>query len=618
MSGARSTRTACDGLNPSRVSTASPCLGCSKAARDTSITISNGLKIIRARYGLPYDELPNLEVASLGRYLQFLLMQGKERASVLFPRRQGRPDVEGLTPLIRLGRKERWELAHSVNSIKRNLPAGCLSCRTSRQDEWRRLAFSLPPPSDPEYISFVKKEVTRLFPPCWDRGYTQGVNHFLPNASSREQAFPGGPGLRADHLWKGRREEFIRKCTSEIPLGIMKARFKEVLSAGKVRPLVIFDHEMDLLAPLHKKVYRHLMKQDWLLLGPPTPDRIKSVCVGHYQTSVDLVNATDGLCSDVTHTILDTMFFNAIEIPRTIRDFAHESIRPSVRSPSGAFWGEVVHGQMMGSYLSFPLLCVQSYLAARWAARFDECARFLVNGDDCIISASRPVLTEDYPKSFRLNSEKTIRAENTVEINSTVFLRTGGAWREVKHLRRGGFLPTFSGMLHAASAVRHSVPWTDAFIRARIGRRWGMLPSQLGLTPRSRVAWRREHKMRAKRGYTALPSQEDVRCHDLLMKVDGVPDPDEKEALLDFFWQHGRDGGCKRDTYEPSIGQVRRTYSYRRIPRWSALTFVGQLRTPPTAVGSGDKYLVPAEYESQREQGRMLALEVFRRHACPT
>lgn len=145
-----------------------------------------------------------------------------------------------------------------------------------------------------------------------------------------------------------------------------------------------------------------------------------------------------------------------------------------------------------------------------------------------------------------------------------------------------------------------------------------MLPSQLGLTFRSRVAWRREHKMRVKRCYTALPSQEDVRPHDLLMKVDGVPDPDEREALLDFFWQHGRDGGCKRDAYEPSIGQVRRSYSYRRIPRWSALTFVGRLRTPSAAVGSGDKYLVPAEYESQREQGRMLALEVFRRRACPT
>jgi len=161
--------------------------------------------------------------------------------------------------------------------------------------------------------------------------------------------------------------------------------------------------------------------------------------------------------------------------------------------------------------------------------------------------------------------------------------------------------------------------WTDAFVRSRIGRRWGLLPSQLELTRRSRVAWRRETTMRKTRVFSKLPVQDQLALNPQLEWVVGVADPDEKEALLDFFWTWGRDGGRKRDVFSPSIGEVRRSYRYRKIPMWRALTFVGQLRTPVVpGNGRSDSYLVPIEYESERYLGRLCALDAFRRLALPT
>jgi len=264
---------------------------------------------------------------------------------------------------------------------------------------------------------------------------------------------------------------------------------------------------------------------------------------------------------------------------------------------------------MMGAYLSFPLLCLQSYLAARWAARFDPKATFLVNGDDTVISASREVLDEDYPEFFALNGKKTIRAENAVEINSTVFLRERGKWREVRHLRRGTALPGYTGTLHLARACAPSARWSEAFVKSRIGRKWGFLPSQLGLHRSSRAVWRREVTMRKSRFYTDLPCPIQPRDEAVDLIRGYEPDPDETRALLSHMFAHGRTIGS-REFYNPSIGTVRRSYRYRKNAPWKSLSFNGFR----LGVNRPVEACVPVlrEYESERYKGRLLALSVFR------
>lgn len=579
------------------------CGSCSKSETLTKETIRNGLQLLRVRYGIPYCELPDCGPSELGRFHIFLLGQGKERASVPFPRRQ-RPGKDGLCYLQRLRRHERWELALSVASIKRNLPTSCVRHTPSARPEWERNAYSQPPPQSDEYLAHVRRVAARIFRPGWDRGYGSFVMNHLPNPTSREPK-----RSRADLIWSGRREEFLSGCLTETDLpSVMGARYKEVPSAGKLRPLVIYDETVEFLGPLHKLMYSHLKRQDWLLCGPPTEERIASVCVGACQTSVDLVSASDGLYHSVADILLDVAFFSSVEVPRSLRALAKASYRPLVQQDGG--YRRVSHGQMMGAYLCFPLLCLQSYCAATWAARNTVGARFLVNGDDTVISADKEVSREDYPQGFRLNDTKTIRAKDVVEVNSTVFLRRGGKWREVRHLRRGGAPSTYEGMRHMAFAVSARPCWVDAFVRSRIGRRWGFLPSQLGL--KTYPSYKREQGLLLRRVYTDLPCPPDSLDSRLVCHRGRMATAAEAEALRDFLWENGRGGALKRDEWSPSPGAIRRTFAYRTIPVWRRTSFVDWSGRGYASPEKRPVFFLPEGVNTEEEECGLLLLELWR------
>jgi len=351
------------------------------------------------------------------------------------------------------------------------------------------------------------------------------------------------------------------------------------------------------------------MRQSWRLVGPPTEAKISSACVYRYQTSVDLVAATDNLSLDVTEAILGSLLRKSQKIPGPVRLRAFQSLRPLVDCAGEE--KEVSHGQMMGSYLSFPLLCLHSYLAALWALRGEE-GNVLVNGDDTLVSANRYLEVSDYPSGYIMNDLKTIRSETIAEINSTGFLKgRGGKWREIRHLRRGGFLTDYSGMLHAAKAVAGSIVWTDAFIRSRIGKKWGFLPSQLGLHPKSYVAHER-HRSMWNRSFTCLPSPPKGDST-LLQAVRRQLDPDEQVALYLHQWATGREGGGKRDVFNPSVGCVRRTYAYMAVKPWSRLSYLGKLRALKVPVRRGEEELrfLPADYVSIREDVALRELAAY-------
>jgi hypothetical protein len=576
---------------------------------DTRVSVSNGMRLIRIRYGIPYSELPDLLPGELDQHLRFLLLQGQKRPRKDFPRRQVRPDSEGLVTLQRLWKRERWELAHSLASLKRNLPRGCRFHTPSQRDSWRSRVTTPSPPSSPDYLTFVRRTIRRLFHLGWDRDYESFVQDFVPKPSSRLIKGTRADGLLAE---RGGDKEFRRNAlagkgfdTSEL-----RARYKEVLSAGKVRALTIFDERVDLLGPLHKMLYKHLAKFSWLLCGPPTEGRLSSVCRHRFQTSVDLVAATDNLSMSVASTILECLLAKAARVPGEIRLLAVNSLPALVEC--GGETVQVSHGQMMGGYLSFPLLCLQSYIAAAWATRETE-AEILVNGDDTLISSHRPIRSDDYPPGFILNEAKTIRAQGVAEINSTCFLKDGkGRWRQVHHLRRGSFLTDFSGMLHAAAAVRSSVKWTDAFIRSRIGKKWGLAPSQLGLHPASYPGFCRNRELHRRRVDTPLPSREPALPEELVA-VRGRPAEDERIALANYLRDSGRPGGRTRDEFNPSVGQVRRGFLYlRRAPR-IMLTYLSHL----SALGvqkdkKGELYFVPAEYVTRKEMEGLRELELWK------
>jgi len=300
-------RSSCTAAPPKSISGcgAQTCRGCFRSACDTRETISHGLRLIRIRFRIPDCELPDLMPSDLNRFLSYLLLQGRERAAVVFPRKQSRlRDAHGFLPLMRMLKHERWEFAHSVASIKRSLPQGCRQHTPSARPAWEQNAFSIPPSSSPEYLRFVRTEVSRIFPYGWDRNYADFVWRHVPNPSARMSC------PRADMYWCGKGKDFRRQCLTgrSVPIDQpVLARYKEVMSAGKCRPLVIYDESTEVLAPFHKVLDSHLMSMPWRLVGPPTEAKISSACVYPCQTSVDLVSATDNLSLEVTEAILGSL-----------------------------------------------------------------------------------------------------------------------------------------------------------------------------------------------------------------------------------------------------------------------------------------------------------------------
>nr|UYL94568.1 MAG: RNA-dependent RNA polymerase [Botourmiaviridae sp.] len=515
---------------------------CRRLAARTEETIRSAFKTIRLRFSLGKGELPCLRPADLGKYLLFLLSPRSSRVSTPFPRSQNGWDLDGFPRLSRLGRRQRWELAHSVSSVKKGLPSS--SCLlhpppSSRSSWFAKSCNPSPPLSSPEYLAFARKITRDTFPLGWDRDYFRFCSGFFPKRSSRYDR-----GFSSD-FWSS--ESSFLKFQSRVqrggplPKGVggWNLRYKDVPAAGKVRAMGIPTYRWDTLGPLHECIYSYLGEKEWMLVGPPTSSTIERVCAFDWQTSIDLVGATDNLRLDVADTILSALLARCGKVPGSVQLDAVDSLHPRVSSQ------EVTHGQMMGTYLSFPLLCLQSYVAARWATRTVE-SRILINGDDCLISSPSPVLNSDYPDWAIINETKTGRFRSVAEINSTCFLReASGRWREVKHLRRGGGPLDLQGHVHQAAVCRAAgTVWERAFALSKSRSRWCLLPSQLGFDTTVLETFKYERRLR-RRGYVVLPRSTGLDDDRYVLRNE--PSSVERlEVSLDL-WVNGRSFETRHD-----------------------------------------------------------------------
>jgi len=229
---------------------------------------------------------------------------------------------------------------------------------------------------------------------------------------------------------------------------------------------------------------------------------------------------------------------SARHVPAGIFEKARRSLRPlfTYGSEDPSFH-RITNGQMMGQYLSFPLLCFQSYVAARWATRGMD-AEIRINGDDALIGCDSPDVVRSYPLHLEINRDKTAVRENVAEINSTQFVRWGGKWKEIVTARRlGGSVLTVDGLVHMArSCLSAGDRWVSAFVRTRIGRRSRVSPVHLGLPMTNRdVFWRH----RGMPSYRILPK--DVAAQDdRLEQTEEKPSFEDAEAFRTLLFDEGR------------------------------------------------------------------------------
>lgn len=261
--------------------------------------------------------------------------------------------------------------------------------------QWRRHAdlMSVPAPAaSPEYLSFVKQELEKLFPSGWDRMYRSNVASYTPKGTALRGSSRREGGAQAHFALQGS-DWFQDQCLAGTPInGPFRVNYCNVKTAGKIRGVTVMDAEGHLLSPLHTTMYDHLSSMPWLLRGEARAARFASFKrkANEVFVSGDYESATDNLSTEVAELILETVLRRSTRVPPNIQALAMKSLRAEINYLVGGQVVRVVQqrrGQLMGNYLSFPLLCLQNYLAFRFLIPRDVPVK--INGDDIVFRATR-------------------------------------------------------------------------------------------------------------------------------------------------------------------------------------------------------------------------------------
>jgi hypothetical protein len=217
-------------------------------------------------------------------------------------------------------------------------------------------------------------------------------------------------------------------CTEGLdPSSVDKhVKFSVAPCDGKMRAVTVMSSTAQVLKPLHRLLYDHISKFDWLLRGEAKPSVFSSFTRrdGEVFVSGDYESATDHLPVTVAEIILAVARRTSRLVPGSVWDVAMSYLRVQIVYPDGIT--APATRQLMGSLLCFPLLCLQNYFAFRWI--FPASVPVRINGDDIVFRASR----EAYQRwasfvssvGLRLSPGKTMVHRTFFSLNSTFFRAT--------------------------------------------------------------------------------------------------------------------------------------------------------------------------------------------------
>nr|UYL95451.1 MAG: RNA-dependent RNA polymerase [Huanggang Botou tick virus 1] len=349
----------------------------------------------------------------------------------------------------------RHSLSFSLSLLGKSLhgPCECFS-EYSRLGAKHESSVQRPDNVKPEYLGFVRQCAKRFFKKGWDSSYVSSATSSVVSSNACFTRIRKTFGPLRDYKSQAEYLSYVMGDRDFDP--VPRARFSEVLSAGKVRPLTITSSNYEVLRPLHKTLYNYISRCPWLLRGSPTPESFGFLEESGHFVSVDFESATDNLSVNCAEAILGVALCQSRSIPSSVRSFALSSLRPTISygydiSCDGSVFNltdrtvELSMGQMMGSLLSFPLLCLQTFFFYLWSAGYTNLsgrelrafAGCSVNGDDLVFKTENPSLFFDAASETCsvINKKKTGVSPRFFNINSTLFRYKAGKCRSVPFLR---------------------------------------------------------------------------------------------------------------------------------------------------------------------------------------
>jgi len=331
-------------------------------------------------------------------------------------------------PIKQLRLRDRLSIAGSLFLFRKILPASTPSLSAYVE----KMTSEAPPPA-PGYIKFISSEINKMFPVGWDKGYSGAVHGTCLRTSATLESSRKEGGCRGLLLrgWD-ERAEFVKsaldkyarpkKNTSLVRAAVAKC-------AGKDRIVTVNSADMSYLTPYHTVLYDHISKQKWCLRGEATRGRFKEFVKvdGEVFVSGDYESATDNLNLEVARHILASIARRCSHIPLWVRDLGSSTLDTTLMvgdQMAGYSFHKVKRGQMMGNALSFPLLCLQNYLAFKFSVRRDVPVK--INGDDIVFRSTVREYQEWANNVSRcgltLSLGKTAVNPNWFSLNSTFFV----------------------------------------------------------------------------------------------------------------------------------------------------------------------------------------------------
>lgn len=322
--------------------------------------------------------------------------------------------------------KKRLMVMGTLFMFRKVLPA-----KTPDLEDYLTLLGTASAPVSDSYLRFIDQEIGRVFRVGWDHRYPAAVRGYSPSVSACMENSRGCGGSRG--LLVDARGESLREFTRELlarssPWRVTnRVKVMEALCDGKVRLVTVPSATQQRLGPLHTALYNHLSDQPWLLRGEATPQSFLSFARkrGESFVSGDYEQATDNLNLDVAKHILQCILRRCSRVPLWLRDCAMGSLQCQIVEPLNGTVVMQQRGQLMGNFLSFPLLCLQNYLAFKYLVP-REGVPVRINGDDIVFRA-RPEEVSRWKSGvlaagLKLSEGKTSISPHWFSLNSTFFV----------------------------------------------------------------------------------------------------------------------------------------------------------------------------------------------------
>jgi hypothetical protein len=375
---------------------------------------------------------------------------------------EGVKDHQWRASVRKLSAQSRFGIAHSLFLFRKTLPG-----EKPRVDDYvRKLATPQAAP-DPDFMDFALKLTRKLFRRGWDRTY---VDHALTNVLSHSASCEsgkkagGGRGLLAES--REQRAEFTSYVIASVaprPRGV--SRVQAIDTGGKWRIISIPPRVDNALRPLHKAMYSHLSRFDWLLRGDAKAAKFKdfSPVEGEIFVSGDYESATDNLNADLQRALLSELLERSYTVPHGIREHALSlySSRLGLEGTTELFVQQ--RGQLMGQLTSFPLLCLINYITFRYSIRRPVPVR--INGDDIVFRATPEEFStwehNVVKGGLTLSKGKTLTHTRAFTLNSTPFWSCRKGAKLVGFVRSSALFPSgplseqigsLNGRFYSASA----------------------------------------------------------------------------------------------------------------------------------------------------------------------